>query len=62
MRGMAEKYPGETEKLPKAVQGTDGSIRVVIPSDIAESYGIKDGNEIKFYVNGEGIEAKDGDL
>lgn len=62
MRGMAEKYPGETEKLPKAVEGTDGSIRVVIPSDIADSYAIKDKDKIAFFVNGKGTKAEVGDL
>ncbi len=50
--------------MPKAVQGTDGSMRVVIPSDIADSYAIKDGDEIEFFVNGrgKGIVAEAGDL
>lgn len=48
--------------MPKAVEGTDGSMRVVIPSDIADSYAIKDKDKIEFFVNGKGTKAEVGDL
>ncbi|MBE0522541.1 MAG: AbrB/MazE/SpoVT family DNA-binding domain-containing protein [Candidatus Methanoperedenaceae archaeon] len=48
--------------MSKAIEGSDGCIRTVIPSDLCDSYNIKDGDEILFFVNGKGIDAEKGDL
>ncbi|MCL7412623.1 MAG: AbrB/MazE/SpoVT family DNA-binding domain-containing protein [ANME-2 cluster archaeon] len=48
--------------MTKAIKGTDGSMRVTIPSDLVPAYDIQEGDEIIFCVNGRGIQAEPGDL